>query len=209
MVRIVTEHAGQISLVALGPLTNVALAHKMDPTFSTKLKHLYIMGGNMEGTGNITICGEFNFATDPEAASIVLNQFLCPTYIATWEYTLHHRLPWEFFDEWVNQGTEKACFMKTITRHMRKDKTVEQKDGESHVEPSFNSCDCYAMAVAIDESVVTEYIRCSVSVELQGSLTRGMMVMDTLNLLGKQNQAFVMRKCDIEKFKQLMMAALK
>ncbi|XP_067841902.1 uncharacterized protein [Heptranchias perlo] len=43
MIWIVTEHNGQISLVAIGPLTNLALTIKMDPTFSTKLKHLYIM----------------------------------------------------------------------------------------------------------------------------------------------------------------------
>ncbi|XP_055492497.1 inosine-uridine preferring nucleoside hydrolase-like [Leucoraja erinacea] len=208
MVRIVTEHTGQISLVALGPLTNVAMASKMDPTFSTKLKDLYIMGGNMEAVGNVTVCGEFNFATDPEAASIVLNQFSCPTYIATWEYTLRNQLPWKFFEEWVNLGTEKACFMKTITRHSGKYKSVMQNEAESHLESAFNSCDSYAMATAIDTSVVTEYIRCGVSVELQGLLTRGMMVLDSQNLLGKENHAFVMKKCDIEKFKRLMMAAL-
>ncbi|XP_072900192.1 nucleoside hydrolase-like [Hemitrygon akajei] len=208
MVRIVTEHTGQISLVALAPLTNVALASKMDPTFSTKLKDLYIMGGNMQARGNATVCGEFNFATDPEAAFIVLNQFVCPTYIATWEYTLSHVLSREFFDEWVSRDTAKACFMRTITKYSGNDKAVEQKDAKSCVEPDFNACDCYALAAAIDEGVVTEYIRCGVTVELQGSLTRGMMVLDTKNLLQKKNQAFVMKKCDIEKFKELLMPAL-
>ncbi|XP_062910558.1 nucleoside hydrolase-like [Mobula hypostoma] len=208
MVRIVTEHAGQISLVALAPLTNVALASKMDPAFSTKLKDLYIMGGNMEATGNATVCGEFNFATDPEAAFIVLNQFVCPTYVTTWEFTLRHTLSREFFDEWVSQDTVKACFMRTITRYSGKDKAVEQKDAESHVDPDFNPCDSYAVAAAIDEGVVTEYIQCGVTVELQGSLTRGMMVLDTQNHLQKQNQAFVMKKCDIAKFRELLMAAL-
>lgn len=114
----------------------------------------------------------------------------------------------KFFEEWVNLGTEKACFMKTITRHSGKYKTVMQNEAGSHLESAFNSCDSYAMATAIDTSVVTEYIRCGVSVELQGLLTRGMMVLDSQNLLGKKNHAFVMKKCDIEKFKRLMMAAL-
>ncbi|XP_078401286.1 nucleoside hydrolase-like [Cetorhinus maximus] len=209
LIRIVTEHTGQISLVAVGPLTNVALAIKMDPTFSTKLKHLYIMGGNMEGRGNTTVCGEFNFVSDPEAASIVLDQFVCPTYIATWEYALRHSLPWEFFHKWIDQDTEKACFMKKITAHRVERAKIKQNDKEVHHQAEFVSCDSFAVAAAIDESVVTEYMQCRVSVELQGTLTRGMMVLDTLNRQKNQNRAFVMVKCDLEKFKQLMMPALK
>ncbi|XP_038674865.1 inosine-uridine preferring nucleoside hydrolase-like [Scyliorhinus canicula] len=209
LIRIATEHAGQVSLVATGPLTNVALAFKMDPTFSSKLKQLYIMGGNTESRGNVAVCSEFNFAVDPEAAYIVLNNFACPTYIATWEYCLRYPLPWKFFTEWVNQCTGKACFMKKISAHT--EKFIKGKEGskEMYFGPGFVSCDCFAMSAAIDESVVTEYIQHGVSVELQGSLTRGMMVMDTLGLLKNQNKAFIMTKCDIEKFKQLMMSALK
>ena len=44
--------------------------------------------------GNSTACAEFNFAADPEAAHIVLNEFLCPTYIATWEFTCRNKLSW-------------------------------------------------------------------------------------------------------------------
>ncbi|XP_078401293.1 inosine-uridine preferring nucleoside hydrolase-like [Cetorhinus maximus] len=209
MIRIATEHAGQVSLVATGPLTNVALALKMDPTFPSKLKHLYIMGGNMESRGNVTMCSEFNFAADPEAAYIVLNHFACPIYIATWEYCLRQALPWEFFKEWVNQDTEKACFMKKITSHTERFSKSKQASKEMYFGPGFLCCDSFAVAAAIDESVVTEHIRYGVSVELQGSVTRGMMIVDTLNLLQKQNQAFIMTKCDVEKVKQLMMSALK
>ncbi|XP_038674528.1 inosine-uridine preferring nucleoside hydrolase-like [Scyliorhinus canicula] len=209
MIRIATECAGQVSLVAIGPLTNVALAFKMDPTFPFKLKHLYIMGGNTESRGNVTMCSEFNFAADPEAAYIVLNHFACPTYIASWEYCLHHALPWVFFKEWVNQATGKACFMKKITAHSEKFSKAKQDKKEMYFGPGFVSCDSFAMAAAIDESVVTEYIRHGVSVELQGSLTRGMMIVDTLNLLQKENQAFIMKECDLVKIKKLMMSALK
>ncbi|XP_068121055.1 uncharacterized protein, partial [Hyperolius riggenbachi] len=94
MLRIVGEYPGQVTLVATGPLTNLALALNMDPTFPQKLKSLFIMGGNMESRGNITVCGEFNFACDPEAAYAVLNGFECPTHIATWEFTCNNSLPW-------------------------------------------------------------------------------------------------------------------
>lgn len=48
MLRIANEHPGKVTLVATGPLTNLALALNMDPTFPQKIKSLFIMGGNME-----------------------------------------------------------------------------------------------------------------------------------------------------------------
>lgn len=44
--------------------------------------------------GNITVCGEFNFVTDPEAAYVVLNEYTCPMYIAAWEFAFRSSLPW-------------------------------------------------------------------------------------------------------------------
>ena len=74
-----------MSLIAVGPLTNVALAMKTDNELSNRLEEIFIMGGNKEGIGNVTETGEFNFHYDPEAAYTVLRMTMCPTYIATWE----------------------------------------------------------------------------------------------------------------------------
>ena len=49
LIRMANERPGEITLVAVGPLTNIALAMKLDPDFSKKLKELIIMGGNIEG----------------------------------------------------------------------------------------------------------------------------------------------------------------
>ncbi|MBN3299628.1 IUNH hydrolase, partial [Amia calva] len=206
MIEMVSQHRGQVSLVALGPLTNLALAVRMDPTFPQKLKDLFIMGGNMEGKGNRTVCGEFNFVMDPEAAYVVLEEFSCPTYIATWDFTCRNKLPWEFFDEWVNQDTAAAAFMKRITSQTYcRDKTTKK---DVLFGPGFVSYDSYAMAAAIDSSIMTKNMECSVRVELQGKLTRGMMALDPVNVLEKKRKAFVMKECDINKFKRLLMAAL-
>ncbi|XP_038575348.1 probable uridine nucleosidase 2 isoform X2 [Micropterus salmoides] len=115
MIKIVKENPGEVTLVAMAPLTNLAVAVQLDPSLPKKLKALYIMGGNTESRGNTTACGEFNFVADPEAAYIVLDCYTCPTYIATWEFSCKNSLPWSFCDQWLAQNTEKAAFMKKIT----------------------------------------------------------------------------------------------
>ncbi|KAM9710666.1 inosine-uridine preferring nucleoside hydrolase [Menidia menidia] len=209
MIRIVNQHPGEVSLVATAPLTNLALAVRMDPSLPSKLRGLYIMGGNTESRGNTTVCGEFNFTADPEAAYVVLNSYLCPTYLACWEFTCHSKLSWEFCDAWLAQSGHKARFMERIFRHSIEASKSERLEKEFVAGSGFVSCDSYAMAAAVDDSFILESERHPVSVELAGTHTRGMMVVDTVGFLKKTHQAVIMKKVDMEKFKQMMMAALK
>ncbi|XP_037542474.1 inosine-uridine preferring nucleoside hydrolase-like [Nematolebias whitei] len=209
IIRIVNENPGEVSLVATAPLTNLALAVRMDPSLPSKLKGLYIMGGNTESRGNITVCAEFNFAADPEAAYIVLNDYQCPTYLACWEFTCYSKLPWEFCDAWLAQDSHKARFMAQIFRHSIEASKSERFEKEFFTGNGFISCDSYAMAAAVDDSFITESDHYPVSVELVGTHTRGMMVVDTLGLLKKSHKVFIMKKVDLERFKQMMVAALK
>ena len=73
--RLTRAHPGEVTLVALGPLTNLAIGLLADPGLGARLASLYIMGGNMEAIGNVTTSAEFNFHADPEAAHTVLR---CP-----------------------------------------------------------------------------------------------------------------------------------
>jgi inosine-uridine nucleoside N-ribohydrolase len=70
--RIVRANPGEISIVAIGPLTNVATVLKSDPTIAPLIKSIVIMGGSLSG-GNVTPAAEFNFYVDPEAARIVFD----------------------------------------------------------------------------------------------------------------------------------------
>uniref|UniRef100_A0A8C5MSY2 Inosine/uridine-preferring nucleoside hydrolase domain-containing protein n=1 Tax=Leptobrachium leishanense TaxID=445787 RepID=A0A8C5MSY2_9ANUR len=207
--RLISKNPGEIALVATGPLTNLALAVKMDPTISGKLKCLYIMGGNMESRGNTTACGEFNFLADPEGAYIVCNEFLCKTYIATWEFACRHKLSWEWYDNWVNSGTKKADFIKKIYAHSLQYSRSEKEVKGMVTGPGFVSCDSYAMAAAIDESTVKDVIECAVTVETGGRFARGMMVLDMIDDLKKEHKALVMNKVDMEKFERLMKDSVK
>lgn len=65
------------------------------------------------------------------------------------------------------------------------------------------------MAAAVDDSFIIESDHHPVTVELTGTHTRGMMIVDTVGFLKKTSKAFIMKKVDMEKFKQMMMAALK
>lgn len=209
LIRLVNEHKGEVSIVAMAPLTNLALAVKLDPTLPQKLKGLYIMGGNTDSRGNTTVCGEFNFTADPEAAYIVLNEYLCKTYIASWEFTCRSKLPWEFCDEWLAQDTDKARFMKRIFQHSIDNSKTERAESELVDGPGFISCDSYAMAAAIDGTYITENDVKPVTVELIGTHTRGMMVVDHLNMLKKDHKVHILKTVNLDKFKVLMMNALK
>ena len=70
--KIVKANPGEITVVAVGPLTNVALALRDDPGLAEKIKAIVIMGGSLSG-GNVTPAAEFNLYVDPEAARIVFD----------------------------------------------------------------------------------------------------------------------------------------
>ena len=76
LVSTVMQSPGQVTILALGPLTNIAMAMRTDVNFARSVKQLVIMGGAIaslpDGGGNHTPNAEFNFYVDPEAAQIVL-----------------------------------------------------------------------------------------------------------------------------------------
>lgn len=71
MVRIARHYGSRLSVIALGPLTNVALALEADGDAMRRIGQLVIMGGAVEVPGNVTATAEFNIHVDPEAAALV------------------------------------------------------------------------------------------------------------------------------------------
>ncbi|MGH7946886.1 MAG: nucleoside hydrolase [Opitutaceae bacterium] len=76
IVKTVKEKPGEIVILAIGPLTNVAIALRQEPGLAAMIKQIVIMGGAVatlpDGGGNVTPNAEFNFWVDPEAAKVVL-----------------------------------------------------------------------------------------------------------------------------------------
>ena len=68
----IERRPGEVTILAIGPMTNIALALRLKPAIETKIKQIVFMGGNIKAAGNASPWAEFNFWFDPEAARIVL-----------------------------------------------------------------------------------------------------------------------------------------
>ena len=68
----IQRHPGELTILAIGPMTNIALAMRLKPEIESKIKRIVFMGGNVAVGGNASPSAEFNFWFDPEAARIVL-----------------------------------------------------------------------------------------------------------------------------------------
>ncbi|KAF7658822.1 hypothetical protein LDENG_00007240 [Lucifuga dentata] len=180
--RIIRENPEQVSLVAMAPLTKLTLAVKLKPNIGKTLKALYIIGGNTELRCNTLVSGGFNFVADPEAAYIVLDRFMCPTFVTPCELSCNNSLPWSLCEPWLCQNTEKASFMKSITRlSMEKAQAAEDRE-----------------IIAGNGDHVT--------VELEGKFTCGLMVLDFL--LNRKQKVFVMKMVEQQKLKKMLTASL-
>uniref|UniRef100_T1J6D6 Mediator of RNA polymerase II transcription subunit 15 n=1 Tax=Strigamia maritima TaxID=126957 RepID=T1J6D6_STRMM len=196
LLRLVNENPGQVTLVALGPLTNLALAQRLDPKFSTKLNRLVYMGGNIEGQGNVSTAAEFNFYSDPEAAAVVLNEFQCPMLCIPWETCLKYHLSWDDYNQLMSIVTEKAIFVKNLTKNSIPLLHKRKRAG-------YHSCDLLAMAIVVDEKVATEIVNCHATVELVGTRTRGQMVTDHRRWSGSKPNIHFVKEVDNDAFLQL------
>ncbi len=81
LIEQVMSNPGEITLVAVGPLTNVALAIRKEPRFAKSLKELVIMGGAIRHEGNTTALAEFNTYVDPHATHIVFHAGIPTTLV--------------------------------------------------------------------------------------------------------------------------------
>jgi len=169
--RLTKEYPNEVTLVAIGPLTNVAIAMKADPGLAERIGELFIMGGNIEGFGNVTEAAEFNFHADPEAAYTVLRLTRCPTTIAPWELSYKYNK--------VDFGWRNEVLGKLTTPAAKLINACEEvwfrnwPWGDNWI-----LCDQLAMVAALNIKSVVKSSDHVASVELRGELTRGMMVLD-------------------------------
>jgi len=175
-------------MVTLGPLTNVALALQKQPGIACKVSRCVVMGGAPCCEGNVTPAAEYNIWCDPEAARIVAQSGL-PVEMVGWhlcrgeavlnleeiEKVLGFRTPVAKFAIECNSRAKEAYFTQT---------------GEHGI----SLPDPVAMAVALEERVVTSASEHYWNVETESELTRGMTVVDRLNVSGDERNQEVWKE---------------
>jgi purine nucleosidase len=108
LVQTVMKHPREVTILAIGPLTNIAMAMRLEPRFAGNVKQLVIMGGAIaslpDGGGNHTPNAEFNFYVDPEAAQIVLRSGI-PIVLSPLNVSRKARFTKEWYDRIVAVDT--------------------------------------------------------------------------------------------------------
>lgn len=158
-----------LHLVAVGPLTNVALALSLRPDLAQRLKTISIMGGATT-VGNVTAAAEFNIWADPEAAAIVL-QSGANIVLADLDLTHQFLIDQDRVDAVRAQGTRVARFSADLLQFfVQAYKTAYDEEAG----PLHDPCS----VLAITHPQLFQARRHHVATELQGELTRGMTVVD-------------------------------
>jgi len=171
ILELLRENPGEISIIALGPLTNIALAFEADPAAFAGVKELIVMGGAVSGIGNATETAEFNFYADPHAASQVLRSGM-PIVVVGLDVTVRTLLTPQALEARTEGRTDRvARFITDVSgKYFEVSQRIRGLGGCALHDP-------LAVGVAIDPSFVT-LEPFAADVETEGILTVGMLVAD-------------------------------
>jgi purine nucleosidase len=163
-------------LVTLGPLTNIALVLSKNPEIAAKVSRCVVMGGAPCCEGNVTPAAEYNIWVDPEAARIVMHSGL-PVELIGWQLCRGDAVLSESDISHIERfQTKLAHFAIECNSHAREAYKIQTgEDGICLPDP-------VAMCLALDPTIGTEWSEHYVDVETQSDLTRGMTVVDRLNV---------------------------
>lgn len=171
LVRLARAHPGELSVLALGPLTNIALAVLLEPRLPELLRHLVVLGGALGVPGNVTAHAEANVWHDPEAADLVFDAGFGNLTLVSLDVTETARADAEWLDALAKSEEPRAQFASALLAHyadfysaMFGFRTVTLHDP-------------LAAALLCDPSLGT-YRDVAVAVELHGTYTRGQLVSD-------------------------------
>lgn len=174
IIELVHRQPGEITLVPVGPLTNIALAVKKDPSIVPLVKEVILMGGSISG-GNVTAAAEANIYGDPEAAKIVFG--------AGWRVTMvglevgNKALVRRSHLTQLAGGGPRSDFAIAALEYLLV--RVEELGF-----PGTAVYDAVAVGAAIDPTIVTTQ-KMRVEIETRGELTRGETVAYRYNLVDK------------------------
>jgi purine nucleosidase len=211
LVRLARAEPGSLTLLALGPLTNVALAVLLEPDLPKLLRSVVIMGGAVAVPGNITPYAEANFSNDPEAADLVLGAGFEDLTLVGLDATEQARAGAEWLAAVGALRGARAEFASGLLDHY-----------VAFYSRMFGTRTCtlhdpLAAAIMLDPKLAT-YREMPLAVELSGTHTRGQVVSDQRLLANDAHIASavtgrvpvrVAETVEVQRFLEQMFSALK
>ncbi|MEO3386827.1 nucleoside hydrolase [Mesorhizobium sp. CAU 1741] len=186
------EPAGSVTLCALGPLTNLALAMIREPAIVPRIGEIVLMGGGYFEQGNVTPSAEFNIYVDPQAADVVFSAgapiVMMPLDVTHKALTTRKRVD-VFRVMGTRVGTATAELLDFFERF------DEQKYGTDGG-PLHDPC---VIAYLLEPTLFSGR-HCNVAVETRSELTMGATVVDWWHVSGRPRNAMVMRDIDADGF---------
>ncbi len=167
---------GDITLIPVGPLTNIAMALRIEPRIAQKIKRIVIMGGGCREV-NITPTAEFNFWIDPEAAKIVFDCG-CDILVVPLDATHAAAVSIRTAEALERKGTKPATLTARIIR--------QRQNAYKHWQPmaDINSVpvhDALAVCAVLDESVLGPVVETYADVDIGKGAADGMSIFDLDN----------------------------
>jgi len=166
----VKDFPGDVTVVCLGPLTNLAKAFRRDPTLPSMIDRVIITGGTLNSCGNITPAAEFNFYFDPDSAREVIKSRTTKTLIPL-DTTQQVTFGFDVMDELPGENTRTGCFLRQILPYAFR--AYRQQLGCEGI--TLN--DVVGM-LALTEPDLFHFEKLACDVETAGELTRGATVFD-------------------------------
>jgi purine nucleosidase len=180
LVEEIRARPGEVTLVTLGPLTNVAAAFESAPDVPRLLRSLVLMGGTSDAVGNVTPVAEFNVWADVESAAIVFGSG-APITMVGWDISRKYAVFGPDDSDALRALGPLGEFSVDIQRTL-----VQFALTETGL-AGFDLPDPIAMAIALEPAIALDVETVHVAVERRGELTRGQTVIDHRARFGEAN----------------------
>jgi inosine-uridine nucleoside N-ribohydrolase len=191
---------GNISIICLGPLTNIARAIQRDAAFIENVDQLIIMGGSVAGIGNITTAAEFNIYCDPESAQQVFDAPVQKILIPL-DITMQVHFTLDFLRELPDKTSRIGRFLREVLPHLYRN--YRQRLGQESV----HIHDVVALMQLLEPELF-ELVSMAGQVEVGGELSRGATLFDQRSKRQWPNNMEVARVVDVTAVKQAVLRYL-